>query len=43
MNTTDWQNLTELYPAIGQAVSAPDALAVMDVPTGTTLFREQEP
>jgi CRP/FNR family transcriptional regulator, anaerobic regulatory protein len=43
MNTTDWQSLARLYPALGEAVSAPETLAVMDVPAGTTLFREHEP
>jgi CRP/FNR family transcriptional regulator len=44
MNTTDWQALAQLYPALEAAVPANDveALAVMDVPAGTTLFREQE-
>ncbi|KRC12246.1 transcriptional regulator [Hydrogenophaga sp. Root209] len=44
MNTTDWHSLSHLYPALGSAVSAADAeaLGVMDVPAGTTLFREQE-
>lgn len=44
MNTTDWHSLSHLYPALEAAVSATDAeaMAVMDVPAGTTLFREQE-
>ena len=35
MNPTDWHAFAQLYPALGEAVSAPEALAVMDVPAGT--------
>ena len=43
MNSTDLQALAQLYPSLAEAVSASDALTVMEGPTGTTLFREQEP
>ena len=45
MNTTDWQALAQLYPALRTALAPLDAqaLPVMEVPAGTTLFHENAP
>jgi CRP/FNR family transcriptional regulator len=45
ISTNDWNQLHALYPAMVTALdpAATLALPVMDVPAGTTLFRETDP
>jgi CRP/FNR family transcriptional regulator len=45
MNPTDQHTLAQLYPALPTALAPMDAqaLPVMEVPAGTTLFRENTP
>ncbi|MBX3608918.1 MAG: Crp/Fnr family transcriptional regulator [Hydrogenophaga sp.] len=44
MNATDWAALAALYPGLGDALTPAqiDALPLLAVPAGTTLFREAE-
>ena len=45
MNPADQQTLAQLYPALRTALAPLDAqaLPVMEVPAGTTLFHENSP